>query len=65
MDKNMMRSILNKAKGPMPKVEVEIEEEGMDMNEDFSMIAEEILMAIESKDPEALAEALKAFVQSC
>lgn len=41
------------------------EEEEDDSGEDYEAMASEILDAIEQKDPKALAEALRGFVESC
>lgn len=41
------------------------EEEDSDDSEDFEAMASEILDAMHAKDPQALAEALRGFVESC
>ena len=41
------------------------EDDGEDDGEDFEAMASEVLDAIEAKDPKALAESLRGFVESC
>lgn len=39
--------------------------ESEDMSEDYTAMGQEVLDAIASKDPQAVGEAMRAFVQSC
>ena len=62
--KALMADMASKGKGSSVEIEVESsDEEGGD--EDYTAAASEIMSAIESKDAEALATALKAFVSAC
>lgn len=63
MLKALMADMKSKSKGSSIEIEVEPSEEGED--EDYTAAASEIMAAIESKDAEALATALKAFVSAC
>lgn len=63
MLKAMMADMASKKGGSSVEIEVEPAEDGED--EDYTAAAEEIMTAIKSKDAEALATALKAFVSAC
>jgi hypothetical protein len=53
----------SKEEGPMMEMEDEVEDG--ESSVELESAAEEILMAMEQKDPKALTEALKAFVEMC
>jgi len=55
----------SKEEGPMMEMEDGVEEEEGESSVELESAAEEILMAMEQKDPKALTEALKAFVEMC
>lgn len=59
--------IVAKMRGPMQDEQLKTsEKDGAEVEQDeYSMAADEVLAAIEAKDPKTLAEALKSFVSMC
>ena len=62
--KGMITILMGSAK-KTPKVEEKEEEKEYGIEEAYEDAAKEIIMAVEMKDSEMLAEALKAFIDMC
>ena len=71
MDSPAMAIILEKlSKKPAPKMEMEVESEDDEMEDEEGMdegeiCCEEMMSAVENKDPKAFKEALMAFLDCC
>lgn len=63
-DKKKAATLIISALKPAPSKVAEKDGAEQEMN-DHSIAADEILLAIEKKDVNALAEALKSFIQMC